>query len=102
LSDALGHLVVRLGFSDDEVLAIFHLNPLDAIAGEHLHRPEIEILEALTAEADELVGAAALRRWLRSASSAPTPLERLQSGDFVGFEGALADWLRDSGVAAPG
>jgi hypothetical protein len=102
LSDALGQLVVRLGLSDDEALAIFRLDPLAAIAGEHLHRPEIEILDALTAEADSLVGAAALRRWMRSSASTPTPVERLERGDFGGFEAALADWLRDSGVAAPG
>jgi hypothetical protein len=102
LNDALGKLVVRLGLSDDEVLSIFRLDPLAAIAGEHEHRPEIEILDALTGEADELVGAVALRRWLRSSASTPTPLERLERADFAGFEAALADWLRDSGVAAPG
>jgi hypothetical protein len=102
LSDALAKLVVRLGLSDDEALAIFRLEPLDALVGEHLHRPEIEILDALTGEADELVGAAALRRWIRSSTSAPTPLQLLGDGDFAEFEAALAGWLRDSGVAAPG
>jgi hypothetical protein len=102
LSDLLGQLVVRLGLSDDEALAIFRLDPLEAITGEHLHRPEIEILDALTAEADVLVGSAALRRWIRGNTSTPTPVERLERGDFAGFEAALADWLRDSGVTAPG
>lgn len=93
---------MRLGLSDEEALEIFRLDPLDALAGEHLHRPEIGILDALTSEADELVGATALRRWMRSNTSTPTPLQLLERADFAGFEAALAGWLRDSGVAAPG
>jgi hypothetical protein len=102
LSDVLAQLVVRLGLSDDEALAIFRLDPLDALAGEHLHRPEIAILDALIGEADESVGAVALRRWMRSSTSTPTPLQLLERGDFAAFEVALASWLRDSGVGAPG
>ena len=48
------------------------LDPLDALAGEHLHRPEIGILDALTSEADELVGATARRRRCRATRSTPT------------------------------
>jgi hypothetical protein len=102
LSGALEELVARLGLSDDEALAIFRLEALEAISGEHLHRPEVEILDALTREADERVGALALGRWLRGTTSIPTPLELLERGEWGAFEQALADWLRDSGVDVAG
>ena len=48
MSGALDGLVARLALSDEEVLAIFDLDALGAIAGEVEHRPELEILDALT------------------------------------------------------
>jgi hypothetical protein len=83
-------LVERLGLSDEETLAIFELDALSAIAGEVAHRPEVEILDALTAEAAELLGASVLARWLRAGPPADRPLDLLLAGDFGAFEDALA------------
>ena len=49
MSQPLGGLVARLELSDEEALAIFELDALGAIAGEVGHRPEVEILDVLTA-----------------------------------------------------
>jgi len=86
---ALGGLVDRLGLSDEEVLAIFELDALGAIAGDVEHRPEVEILAALCAEADERLGPGALARWLRSGRPPSRPLDLLLGGDFGAFEDAL-------------
>jgi hypothetical protein len=94
----LAELASRLGLSDDEALAIFQLDALAAIGGEYEHRPEIEILDSMTEEAAELVGAGPLTRWVRSSATTPTPLELLELRDFLAFEDALERWLRDSGV----
>lgn len=85
----LPQLVRRLQLSDDETLAIFGLDPLGAIAGDVAHRPELEILEAMTAEADELLGPGALARWLRAGQPPTRPLDRLLAGEFGAFEDAL-------------
>jgi hypothetical protein len=98
LTDRLAQLASRLGLSDDEALAIFQIDALAAIGGEYEHRPEIEILDSMTEEAAELVGAGSLTRWVRSSSTTPTPLELLEHQDFLAFEDALERWLRDSGV----
>jgi len=98
LSNPLAALTLRLGLSDDEALAIFRIDALTALGGEHRHRPEIEILDGLTAEAQELAGDGSVARWVRSNVDSPTPLELLQAGDWPGFEDALDRWLRDSGV----
>jgi hypothetical protein len=82
-------LVERLELSDEETLAIFELDALSAIAGEVAHRPEVEILDALTAEAAELLGASVLARWLRAGPPAGRPLDLLLAGDFGAFEDAL-------------
>jgi hypothetical protein len=98
LTDRLAELALRLGLADNEVLTIFKLDALSAIGGDYEHLPEIEILDAMTQEAAELVGDGPLARWVRSSATAPTPLELLRSGDFLAFEDALESWLRDSGV----
>ena len=95
---ALDGLVVRLGLSDEEVLAIFELDALGAIAGEVDHRPEVEILATLSAEADERLGEGALARWLRAGRPPSRPLDLLLGGDLAAFEDALA---RRVGEAAP-
>jgi hypothetical protein len=86
----LNDLVERLGLSDEEALAIFELAPLEAIAGEVGHRPEIAILDALTAEAAESLGAGMLGRWLRAGQPGARPLDLLAAGQFDAFEDALA------------
>ena len=83
-------LVDRLALSDEEVLAIFDLDALAAIAEEVEHRPEVEILAALSAEADERRGAGATARWLRAGRPRSRPLDLLLGGDFAAFEDALA------------
>ena len=87
---ALGELAGRLRLSDEETLAIFSLDALGAISGEVGHRPEVEILDALTTEAAERIGQAPLARWLRAGPAGTRPLDLLLGGDFGGFEDALA------------
>jgi len=76
--------------SDEETLAVFDLDALSAIAGESAHRPEVEILDAITEEAAERLGQPVLARWLRSGPSRGRPIDLLLAGDFAGFEDALA------------
>jgi len=90
LTAPLSGLVARLGLSDEEALAIFELDALGAIAGEVGHRPEIEILDVLTAEAEELLGDGALARWVRAGRPPARPIDRLLAGEFGAFEDALA------------
>ena len=82
-------LVERLALSDEEALEIFQLDALGAIAGEVAHRPEVEILDALTIEAAELLGDVVLGRWVRAGPPAGRPLDLLLAGDFGAFEDAL-------------
>jgi hypothetical protein len=88
-------VVERLALTDEETLAIFELDALAAIAGEVEHRPEVEILEVLTAEAAERLGADALARWVRAGPPAQRPLDLLLGGDFGAFEDALGVRLAD-------
>jgi hypothetical protein len=97
----LAELASRLDLRDDEALAIFRVDALEAISGDVEHRPEIDILDALTSEAAELVGDVSLARWVHSTAVTPTPLTLLERGDWGAFEHALAGWLRDSGVDGP-
>ena len=60
------------------------------ITGEEDARPEVSILLALLADAEERVSPALLRRWLRTAGPAGRPVDRLLARDFAGFEDALA------------
>ena len=98
MSDRLAQLAARLALTDDETLAIFSLDPLAAIGGAHAHRPEVEILDELTRDAEQRVGELALRRWLRSPLRTPPAIELLERGEFDGFELALERWLSESGV----
>ncbi len=91
MSDALSGIVQRLALSDEEALAVFELDALSAIAGEVTHRPEVEIVDALTAEAAERLGESALARWVRAGAPAARPLDLLLAGRFAAFEDALAE-----------
>ena len=93
----LSGLAGRLGLTDEETLAIFELDALGAISGEVDHRPEVAILDALTAEAAERRGAGVLARWLRAGSPPARPLDLLLGGDFGAFEDALAARLAEAG-----
>jgi hypothetical protein len=90
LTAPLGVVVDRLALSDEEALAIFEVDALGAISGDLGHRPELEILDALTAEASERIGAGALARWLRAGPAGGAPLDLLLAGHFAAFEDALA------------
>ena len=98
MSDRLAALSARLRLSEEETLAIFKLDALSAIGGQYGHRPDVHILDSMTADAAERAGAGALAAWLRSTGDSPTPLELLERGEFTAFEDALERWLRDSGV----
>lgn len=86
-------LMERLGLTDDELLTVLDADPLSIITDELEHRPEIGILLALTAEAEENAGPAVLRRWLRARTTpgGDRPLDLLLRRDFGAFEDALAD-----------
>jgi hypothetical protein len=90
MDSRLNDLVDRLALSDDEALAIFALAPLEAIAGDVAHRPEIAILDALTAEAAATLGDEGLARWVRAGEAGGRPLDLLAAGEFGAFEDALA------------
>ena len=90
MGQPLSDLTRRLELSDDETLAIFSLAALEAIAGDVAHRPEITILDTITAEAEETLGEGALPRWLRAGRPGQRPLDMLIAGDFAAFEDALA------------
>lgn len=93
----LRDLVERLALSDDEALAIFALDPLSAIAGDVAHRPEVEILDTLTAEAAALMADGALARWLRAGRPPGRPLDLLLAGDFRAFEDAIGRRVAELG-----
>ncbi|HVC85602.1 MAG TPA: hypothetical protein VNC12_10150 [Solirubrobacteraceae bacterium] len=97
MSGPLSGVVERLALSDEETLAIFELDALGAIAGQVEHRPEVGILQALTAEAAERLGDDVLARWVRAGPPMARPLDLLLSGDFGAFEDALAARLAELG-----
>lgn len=94
-------LMQRLGLTDDELCAVLGVDPIAVITGELDHRPELGILLALTAEAQERVGAPLLRRWTRTAGPSGRPLDHLLARDFPAFEDALAT-LADRGFVIGG
>jgi hypothetical protein len=96
-SSAAGLLMERLGLTEVELCAVLDADPLALIAGDADDRPELRILLALTAEAEEAVGATALARWVRAAGPAGRPLDLLVARDFAGFENAL-ELLRERGL----
>jgi hypothetical protein len=69
---------------------VLDTDPLTLLSGQLEHRPELPILLDLLAEAEETVGAATLRRWVRAAGPSGTPIDLLLSRDFAAFETALA------------
>ena len=82
-------LQALLGLADDELLQVLDSDPLAVITGEEDTRPEVHVLLALLADAEERVSPALLRRWLRTAGSAGRPIDLLLARDFAGFEDAL-------------
>jgi len=78
-------LMERLGLSDEELCRVLDTDPLAILSGQEDARPELGILLDLTAEAEERVGGAQLRAWVRRG-----PLEHLLARDFAAFEDDLA------------
>jgi hypothetical protein len=79
----------RLGLSDDELCEVLAVDPLAVLTNELHHRPELQILLALTDEAADRVGEDVLRRWLRRRGPGGVPLEHLRARDFAAFEDDL-------------
>jgi hypothetical protein len=79
-----------LGLSDDELLTVLDADPLAIVSGDLDHKPELPILLTLLGEAEEQVGAAALRRWVRASGPSGRPIDQLLTRDFAAFESALA------------
>ena len=82
-------LLDRLGLTEAELCEVLDADPLTVISGELDHRPELGILLTLTSEAENRVGAALLRRWLRTSGPSGRPLDHLLARDFSAFEHAL-------------
>jgi hypothetical protein len=64
-------------------------DPLTLLSDQLEHRPELGILLALLAEAEETAGAPMLRRWVRAEGPAGRPIDQLLARDFGAFETAL-------------
>lgn len=79
-----------LGLSEDELCAILAADPLELLSGQLDHRPELQILLDLLADAEDRAGAATLRRWVRAAGPAGRPVDALLARDFAAFEDQLA------------
>ncbi len=82
-------LMERLGLTDAELCDVLAVDPLAVITGELDHRPELQILLALTAEAADRAGAATLRSWLRRSGPNGIPFEHLRRREFAAFEDDL-------------
>lgn len=85
-----------LGLSEDELCATLAVDPLTLLSGQLDHRPEVGILLDLLSEAEEQVGAAVLRRWVRAKGPSGRPLDALLRRDFATFEDQLGE-LRGRG-----
>jgi hypothetical protein len=80
-----------LGLSEEELCTILDVDALTLLSGQLDHRPELGILLALLAEAEERAGAAVLRRWVRARGPGGRPLDTLLARDFRGFEDQVGD-----------
>jgi len=80
-----------LGLTEQELCTVLDADPLTLLSGQLDHRPELGILLALLAEADERAGKAVLRRWVRAAGPTGRPLDHLQQRDFAAFEEDLEE-----------
>ncbi len=90
-----------LGLSEEELCTVLAVDPLTLLSGQLDHRPELRILLDLLGEAEEQVGAALLRRWVRATGPAGRPLDALLARDFGAFEDQVAE-LRGRGFVLRG
>lgn len=77
------------------------VSALEVIVGDVELRPEVVVLAALTAEAEDEVGAPMLQRWVRTAGPNGRPIDLLMARDFGAFEDALTT-LRERGFSIRG
>lgn len=82
-------LMELLDLSEDELCQVLDTDPLALLSGQLEHRSELPILLELCREAQERVGTAVLRRWLRAAGPRGRPVEALLARDFPRFEAAV-------------
>lgn len=80
-----------LGLSEEELCTILAADPLELLSGQLDHRPELGILLALLAEAQERAAASVLRRWVRATGPRGRPLDALLARDFARFEDQLGE-----------
>jgi hypothetical protein len=100
-STAAALLQDRLGLTDDELLRALDAAPLDVVAGDLDHKPQLPLLLALTEEAAGEIHPQALRRWLRATGRHGRPIDLLLARDYGAFEDALDD-LRSRGFILRG
>ena len=89
MSATAAELQSLLGLTEEELLDVLDAEPLEVVAGELDHRPELPILLDLLAEAQERAGVPVLRRWVRAEGPSGRPLDALLRRDFGAFEDAL-------------
>jgi len=89
-ADRAARLMDLLGLSEEELCGTLAADPLELLSGQLDHRPELGILLALLADAEERAGAPVLRRWVRAEGPAGRPLDALLRRDFATFEDQLA------------
>ena len=89
MANPAADLMERLGLSDDELCEVLAVDPLAVLTGDLAHRPELQILLDLTAEAAKQVGPGVLRSWLRRRGPGGIPFEHLRTRDFAAFEDDL-------------
>jgi hypothetical protein len=88
-SERAARLQELLGLSDDELCATLGVDPLTLLSGQLDHRPELEILLDLLADAAGGAGAPVLTRWVRASGPGGRPIDALVRRDFATFEDAL-------------
>ena len=89
-------LAERFGLTDEELLTILEVSPLELVGGELDHKPELALLLAISEEPANSLSAGTLARWVRVAGSHGRPIDLLLARDFAMFELALED-LRERG-----
>jgi len=100
-ADRAARLMDLLGLTEEELCTALAADPLELLSGQLDHRPELGILLDLLTEAEEQVGAAVLRRWVRVSGPAGRPLDALLRRDFATFEDQVAE-LRGRGFVLRG
>lgn len=96
-STAAALLQDRLGLTDDELLRALGAEPLEVVAGDLDHKPQLPLLLALTEEVAAEIHPQALKRWVRATGRHGCPIDLLLAHDYGAFEVALED-LRARGL----